>query len=87
MMKLVAITSSFSDVGCSKHHKALRPAFGGETVQGNVNLIIMIQNMKINIPPVHLPEFLVEGKYNIRANAYDGQTRHLGCLNVQFEMK
>ena len=58
-MKLVAVTSSFSDVGCSKHHKALRPAFGGETVQGNVNLIIMIQNMKMNrIRPAHFGHHL-----------------------------
>ena len=59
-MKLVAVTSSFSDVGCSKHHKALRPAFGGETVQGNVNLIIMIQNMKMNrIRPAHFGHYKI----------------------------
>jgi len=46
-----------------------------------------VEDMRINIPPIHVPEFLVNGKYGIRANAYDAQNRHLGCLNVQFHLK
>ena len=76
-MKLVAVTSSFSDVGCSKHHKALRPAFGGETVQGNVNLIIMIQNMKMNrIRPAHFGHHLDKYLYFWNHDKYKIFTTH-----------
>ena len=46
-----------------------------------------VNNLGINLPKVNVPDWLVDGKYGVEANAYDKSNKHLGCIKIQLHLK
>ena len=46
-----------------------------------------VNNLDVSLPRVNLPEWLVDGKYAVQANAYNQANKHLGCIKIQLHLK
>ena len=46
-----------------------------------------VSHLDLNLPKVDLPQWLVDGKYGVEANAYDNANKHLGCIKIQLHLK
>ena len=46
-----------------------------------------VSHLDLNLPKVDLPQWLVDGKYGVEANAYDNANKHLGCIKIQLRLK
>ena len=46
-----------------------------------------INNYTIPIPKLPLPDFLVTGKYAVKAKAYDNNNHEIGCFQIKLTLK
>ena len=46
-----------------------------------------ISNYSVQIPKLPLPDFLVNGKYAVKAKAYDNNNHEIGCFQIKLTLK